>query len=59
MPATIASAHTQPPVSRVIVAALAGKPQYYFWFEIVGFNLIMIVFISRQRGAYARFFAGT
>jgi phosphatidylglycerophosphate synthase len=42
----------------IFVAALAGRPQYYFWFEIVGFNLIMIVFISRQRAAYARFFAG-
>jgi hypothetical protein len=42
----------------LFVAALAGKPQYYFWFEIVGFNLIMIAFISRQRAAYARFFAG-
>jgi hypothetical protein len=42
----------------IFVAALAGKPDYYFWFEIVGFNLIMIAFISRQRDAYARFFAG-
>jgi len=42
----------------IFAAALAGKPQYYFWFEIVGFNLIMIAFISRQRSAYAQFFAG-
>jgi phosphatidylserine synthase len=42
----------------LFVAALGGRPQYYFWFEIVGFNLIMIFFISRQRAAYARFFSG-
>ncbi len=42
----------------IFIAALAGKPDYYFWFEIVGFNLIMILFISRQRAAYARFLAG-
>jgi phosphatidylserine synthase len=42
----------------IFIAVLAGKPLYYFWFEIVGFNLIMIAFISRQRAAYARFFAG-
>jgi hypothetical protein len=43
----------------IFIAVLAGKPLYYFWFEIVGFNLIMIFLISRQRAAYARFFAGT
>jgi phosphatidylglycerophosphate synthase len=43
----------------IFAAALAGKPQYYFWFEIIGFNLIMIAFISRQRAGYARFFADT
>jgi len=43
----------------IFIAVLAGKPLYYFWFEIVGFNLIMIFFISRQRAAYERFFAGT
>jgi phosphatidylserine synthase len=42
----------------IFIAVMAGKPLYYFWFEIVGFNLIMIFFISRQRAAYERFFAG-
>jgi phosphatidylserine synthase len=42
----------------IFVAVIAGKPLYYFWFEIVGFNLIMIFLISRQRAAYERFFAG-
>jgi phosphatidylglycerophosphate synthase len=40
----------------LFIAALIGRPQYYFWFEIVGFNLILVLFVSRQRGRYAAFF---
>jgi phosphatidylglycerophosphate synthase len=40
----------------IFIAALIGRPQYYFWFEIVGFNLILVLLISRQRARYAAFF---
>jgi phosphatidylglycerophosphate synthase len=40
----------------IFIAALIGRPQYYFWFEIVGFNLILILLTSGQRARYERFF---
>ena len=41
----------------IFLFALAGAPQYYFWFEIVGFNAILLVLLAQRRAGYARFFA--
>jgi phosphatidylglycerophosphate synthase len=40
----------------ICIAALIGKPYYYFWFEIVGFSTILVLLISRQRARCALFF---
>jgi phosphatidylglycerophosphate synthase len=39
----------------IFVAALIGRPQYFFWFEIVPLNLILIFLISNQHARCARF----
>jgi phosphatidylglycerophosphate synthase len=41
----------------IFLFALAGVPQYYFWFEIFGFNAILLVLLRQRRARYARFFA--
>jgi len=41
----------------IFVGAVIGRPQYYFWFEIVGLSLILALLISRQRARYALFFS--
>jgi phosphatidylglycerophosphate synthase len=40
----------------IFVAALLKAPQYYFWFEIIGFSAITVVLIAKQRGQYELFF---
>lgn len=32
----------------IFLAALAGRPLYYFWFELVGFSLILALLLARQ-----------
>jgi hypothetical protein len=36
---------------------MAGRPIYYFWFEIVGMSLITLLLIAGQRVRYRRFIA--
>jgi phosphatidylglycerophosphate synthase len=40
----------------IFIAAMIGRPQYYFWFEIVGFNLILVFLMSRLSVRYMQFF---
>ena len=40
----------------IFIAALIGKPLYYFWLEVVVFNAILVLLISRQRARFALFF---
>ena len=40
----------------IFIFALAAAPQYYFWFEIVGFSAIQVVLLQARRARYARFF---
>ena len=40
----------------IFICAVAGAPQYYFWFEIIGFNAILILLLAQRRARYARFF---
>ncbi len=42
----------------IFICALANAPLYYFWFEIIGFSVIMVILISRQHARYALFFKG-
>jgi phosphatidylserine synthase len=42
----------------IFLFALAGAPQYYFWFEIVGGSLILVSLLRRRQARYAAFFAG-
>ncbi len=39
----------------IFACALFKRPQYYFWFEIVGFSAILIVLLVRQRSRSAAF----
>ncbi|WP_044561237.1 CDP-alcohol phosphatidyltransferase family protein [Azospirillum sp. B4] len=39
----------------IFLAALAGAPLLYFWFELIGFSLILAVLLSRQAALCARF----
>jgi phosphatidylglycerophosphate synthase len=39
----------------IFVAALIGRPEYFFWFEIVALNLILIVLIYGQHARCMRF----
>ncbi len=39
----------------IFIAAAFKAPQYYFWFEIVGFNAVLIALLMHQRARYARF----
>ena len=39
----------------IFVAALIGRPQYFFWFEIVVLNLILLLLISRQHARCVQF----
>ncbi len=41
----------------IFLFAWAGVPQYYFWFDIVGFSAILLVLLRGRRRRYARFFA--
>ena len=41
----------------IFLCAVLKAPQIYFWFEIVGFSLLLAFLIPRQRASYARFFA--
>ena len=41
----------------IFIAALAGRPLYYFWFEIVGMSLLTLLLIAGQRLRYRRFIA--
>jgi phosphatidylglycerophosphate synthase len=40
----------------IFIAALIGRPQYYFWFEIFGLSLILVFLIFWQRTKYVSFF---
>ncbi|MEE3627439.1 CDP-alcohol phosphatidyltransferase family protein [Nitrospirillum sp. BR 11752] len=42
----------------IFIAAAIGHPLLYFWFELVGFSLIMAVLLSRQAARNARFLKG-
>ncbi len=39
----------------IFVAALIGRPQYFYWFEIVVLNLILVFLIAGQHARCARF----
>ncbi|MDE1147189.1 MAG: CDP-alcohol phosphatidyltransferase family protein [Azospirillaceae bacterium] len=39
----------------IFIAAAAGRPLLYFWFELIGFSLILAVLLSRQAARSARF----
>ncbi|EGX99698.1 CDP-alcohol phosphatidyltransferase [Nitrospirillum viridazoti Y2] len=39
----------------IFIAAAAGRPLLYFWFELVGFSVILAVLLSRQAARSARF----
>ncbi len=39
----------------IFLCALAGAPQVYFWFEILGFSAILAVLLPLQRARYRRF----
>lgn len=39
----------------IFLCALAGAPLVYFWFEIVGFSVILAVLLLLQRARYRRF----
>ena len=39
----------------IFVCALSQAPLYYFWFEIIGFNVILVVLMFRQAARYASF----
>jgi phosphatidylglycerophosphate synthase len=39
----------------IFVAALIGRPHYFFWFEIVPLNLILLVLIAGQHARCTRF----
>jgi phosphatidylserine synthase len=40
----------------IFIAAIIGRPDYYFWFEIFGFGAILALLISRQGKHYKAFF---
>jgi hypothetical protein len=40
----------------IFIFALAGAPQYYFWFEIIGFSAVLVVLLHKRRARYWRFF---
>jgi phosphatidylglycerophosphate synthase len=42
----------------IFLFALAQAPEYYFWFEIVGFSLISMALLRQRRARYALFFGG-
>ena len=42
----------------IFIFALAGAPQYYFWFEIIGFGAVLVVLLHERRARYWRFFGG-
>jgi len=42
----------------IFIGTFFKMPQYYFWFEILGFSAILIVLLSRQRARYALFLEG-
>jgi phosphatidylserine synthase len=42
----------------IFIFALAAAPQYYFWFEIIGFSAILVVLLQARRARYARFLEG-
>ena len=42
----------------IFIFALAGVPQYYFWFEIVGGSLILVMLLRKRQARYASFFEG-
>lgn len=39
----------------IFLCALAGAPEVYFWFEILGFSAILAVLLPLQRARYRRF----
>jgi phosphatidylglycerophosphate synthase len=39
----------------IFVCALAKAPLYYFWFEIIGFSVILVVLLFGQSARYALF----
>ena len=39
----------------IFLCALAKVPLYYFWFETIGFSVILIVLLARQSARYASF----
>jgi hypothetical protein len=42
----------------IFICAVSGAPQYYFWFEAIGFNVILELLLNERRDLYARFFKG-
>jgi CDP-alcohol phosphatidyltransferase len=42
----------------IFIGALLNVPQYYFWFDIVGFSAILVALLSRQQARYRQFFNG-
>ncbi len=41
----------------IFLFSLAGIPQGYFWFDIIGFTAILLLLRRARRASYARFFA--
>lgn len=41
----------------IFVFSVAGRPLWYFWWEIVALSLVMAVLLMGQRNCYARLFA--
>ncbi len=39
----------------IFLCALAGVPEVYFWFEILGFSAILAILLPLQRARYRRF----
>jgi phosphatidylserine synthase len=40
----------------IFICAVLGAPQYYFWFEVVGFNVILVLLLYKRHARYALFF---
>jgi phosphatidylglycerophosphate synthase len=40
----------------IFLFALAKAPEYYFWFETIGFSTILVMLLRRRHADYARFF---
>lgn len=40
----------------IFIFACAGAPDYYFWFEIVGFSAISLLLLRKRRARYELFF---